>query len=173
MRTLTVELHLPPKDSQIRHDWTPMELSDLPEHLRARVAAQIGAQNARAPKKKPIPGAPTGTLLEEDFIAILRVHAPDLLPPEKQFKYSEGRRFSADFCYPAQRLLIELEGGVLDRVGGHSSVKGLLNDIDRSQECAGNGWRVFRASRDDVTNKPAQMMDRLRRAVEWKPEISA
>ncbi len=68
-----------------------------------------------------------------------------------------GRKFRADFAFPAQKLIVEIDGGLFGfrfynkktdqvewRRGGHSSISGQLKDMERSNLLAAHGWRVIR-----------------------------
>jgi very-short-patch-repair endonuclease len=68
-----------------------------------------------------------------------------------------GRKFRADFVFPEQEVIVEIDGGLFGfrfynkktdryekRRGGHSSVSGQLKDMERSNLLAAHGWRVIR-----------------------------
>jgi very-short-patch-repair endonuclease len=72
-----------------------------------------------------------------------------------------GRKFRADFAFPDQKVIVEIDGGLFGfwgeykdkhtgrkkrewRRGGHSSIQGQLKDMERSNLLAAHGWRVIR-----------------------------
>lgn len=62
----------------------------------------------------------------------------------RQHLYVPGRRFTADFAWPDQRLLVECQGGVWSRKSGHSGGSGITKDIERGNAATLAGWRVLR-----------------------------
>jgi very-short-patch-repair endonuclease len=62
--------------------------------------------------------------------------------PERQFRYADDRKWTADFCYPAARLLIEVQGGVWSG-GRHTRGAGYERDRVKYFEAQLRGWRVI------------------------------
>ena len=51
----------------------------------------------------------------------------------REHAYVSGRKFRADFAWPApHRLLLEVQGGVFSGKSGHSGIAGILRDCDRA-----------------------------------------
>ena len=69
---------------------------------------------------------------------------------EREYKFCEDRKFRFDFCWPAQKIAVELQGGIWGRKSGHNSGTGILADMDKGNEAARRGCRVFRFSGDHV-----------------------
>ena len=76
----------------------------------------------------------------DPFLLLLQAH--DLPLPELEVTFTPSRKFRADYCWIAEHLIVERDGGMFQggrrpgvRVGGHSSVRGLLRDMDKSN-CA-------------------------------------
>ncbi len=63
---------------------------------------------------------------------------------EEEFKFHPNRRFKCDFCHLPTRTCIEIEGGIFNPKGGHSSVTGILRDIEKYNELNFLGFRLFR-----------------------------
>ena len=63
---------------------------------------------------------------------------------ERQFFYAPGRKFHADFAWPADKLLVEIQGGVWSAKSGHSGGTGITRDCERGNAAALAGWRVLR-----------------------------
>ncbi len=80
----------------------------------------------------------------EDELAFA-LEAAGVEAPERQYAYVPDRKFSADFAWPAHRLLVEVQGGVYNRKA-HGSVSGILRDIERGNEAALAGWRLLRVT---------------------------
>ena len=98
------------------------------------------------------------------IVAWLREHK--IPPPEVEYEYAKPRRFRADYAWVEQRLLLEVEGGIYTRQA-HGSISGILNDIERSQQAAMNGYRVFKVQPDDLLRTDTARMIQV--ALEWKP----
>lgn len=62
----------------------------------------------------------------------------------REFFYVPGRKFRADFAWPAERLLVEIQGGVWSPKSGHSGGTGITQDCERGNAAALAGWRVLR-----------------------------
>lgn len=76
------------------------------------------------------------------------------IPFVRQYPYVPGRRFAADFAFPAARVLAEVQGGVYNGKA-HGSITGVLADMERGNLAALHGWRVVRVTPDMVTSGAA------------------
>lgn len=81
-------------------------------------------------------------LYEQVFSEIIKTELPeiDIVP---QYKWHPFRRFKADFAIPEYKILIEIEGGIWNR-RAHGSIRGILNDIEKSNLAQAEGWKLFR-----------------------------
>jgi very-short-patch-repair endonuclease len=53
--------------------------------------------------------------------------------------------WKADFAWPAQKLIVECEGGIWKRGGGgHSHPLGIERDIEKYNAATLLGWRILR-----------------------------
>ncbi|MET4683297.1 endonuclease domain-containing protein [Brevundimonas faecalis] len=66
-------------------------------------------------------------------------------------------RYIADFCCPALRLIIELDGGV--------HVLRVESDAERDAWLTAQGFTVLRFGNEAVLNNPAVVFDAVRQAV--------
>jgi very-short-patch-repair endonuclease len=66
--------------------------------------------------------------------------------------------FILDFCCPAQRLVIEVDGGV------HDDEEQAAHDALRTDQLAAYGYRVLRVRNDDVMRDLAAVIETIRRA---------
>ena len=72
---------------------------------------------------------------------LLALHLTELgVTFERQYAYVPGRRFRADFGLVADRLLIEVQGGIFTGQA-HGSIRGVLADIERGNLATLHGWR--------------------------------
>lgn len=60
-----------------------------------------------------------------------------------------GRKFRADFCWPAHKLAVEIDGGTWSG-GRHTRGSGFTRDCDKQNLLVANGWRQLRFTRDHV-----------------------
>jgi hypothetical protein len=113
--------------------------------------------------KIPLP-QPELSTLEAQFLFILRALAPDLPAPVSQFVFAPPRRFRSDFCFLAERLLVECEGGVWSG-GKHGRGSGVETDCEKMRHAAANHYRVFRVTRKSLDENPQEVVRLLRLAL--------
>jgi very-short-patch-repair endonuclease len=70
--------------------------------------------------------------------------------PEREFKFCEGRKWAFDFCFPAQMVAIEIEGGTLFGKSRHSRGVGFEQDCRKYNTATRMGWKVYRFSTEMV-----------------------
>ena len=85
-----------------------------------------------------------------------------------EYKFLSNRQFKSDFAIPKWKILIEIEGGLfpyydkktgkMKKTGAHSSIKGMLRDLEKYNLAAQHGYTVFRVT-------PAQF--KKSQAIEW------
>ena len=63
--------------------------------------------------------------------------------PESEYRFWPPRRFRLDYAWPSYKLAVEIEGGIWIR-GRHNRGKGFLNDMEKYNELARLGWRLYR-----------------------------
>lgn len=67
------------------------------------------------------------------------------VPPVRQYRFHDTRKWTFDFAWPAQKLALEIEGfGAGGFGGGHHNVPGALKDAEKFAEAVIMGWRVLR-----------------------------
>jgi very-short-patch-repair endonuclease len=86
-----------------------------------------------------------------------QIRAIGLPAPVREFRFAKPRRWRADFAYPEQMLLIEVEGGVYTR-GRHLRVNGYENDLEKYNTATLLGYRVLRFSSGQVSSGEAVAM---------------
>ncbi len=69
----------------------------------------------------------------------------------REYRFAPPRRWRFDYAWPAQRIALEIEGGVWTG-GRHVRGKGYVSDCEKYSEAALLGWRVLRVT-------PAQIKD--------------
>ena len=69
--------------------------------------------------------------------------------PEREYRFAPPRRYRADFAYPDDMLLIEVEGGVWTN-GAHVRGKHYTSDCSKYNLAASIGFRVLRFTGDMI-----------------------
>lgn len=77
---------------------------------------------------------------EAEFALFCRAHK---LEPVAEFKFCPTRRWRADFGFPAQMMLVEIEGGIWTN-GRHNRGSGFEADCEKYNHASLMGYRVFR-----------------------------
>lgn len=77
--------------------------------------------------------------------------------PAVEYRVVPDRRWRFDFAWPAYRLALEVEGGVWIR-GRHTRPSGYLKDVEKYNRAALEGWRVLRATPQDVRSGAAAQL---------------
>lgn len=79
---------------------------------------------------------------------LARALAADPLPGwdlTREYRFHPTRRWRWDFCFPSQKLAIEIDGR-----GYHQTVKGVRADHEKQNEAVRLGWRVLRFPATDA-----------------------
>lgn len=69
--------------------------------------------------------------------------------PEREYRFRPERRWRFDFCWPALKLAVEIEGR-----GRHQSFVGYRQDCEKYNAALRDGWRVLRYPASD--HKPSK-----------------
>ena len=89
-----------------------------------------------------------GVSKAEETLAF-QIRAVKLPEPVREHRFHETRKWRFDFAYPAQKLAIEVEGGVWSG-GRHTRGSGFTNDCEKYNAALINGWRVYRCTPDMI-----------------------
>jgi len=92
-----------------------------------------------------------GSKGEEAFALHCRV---EKLNPEREFRFYPERKWRFDFCFPAQLIGIEIEGGTWTG-GRHNRGAGFEKDAEKYNQAAKMGYRILRYSTQMVLNGDA------------------
>lgn len=90
---------------------------------------------------------------EAEFALHCRAHK---LNPVPEFKFHPVRKWRFDFCFPAQMLAIEIEGGIWG--GRHTRGGGFSADCEKYNHATLLGWRLMRFTPDMVKSGEAVQM---------------
>lgn len=91
------------------------------------------------------------------LVLLCEAHGLPLPRPEYNFSPTRGWRF--DYAFIAQKIAVEVEGGIWRRGGGaHSHPQNIERDIEKYNAAAVLGWRVLRV----VPEKIASIIEPLK-----------
>jgi hypothetical protein len=83
------------------------------------------------------------------FVLLLQAHGVPL--PVSEYRFAPPRRWRADYAWPAERVIVERDGGLLrggrhpsTAVGGHSSISGIRRDMEKSNAAQLAGYVYLR-----------------------------
>ena len=79
---------------------------------------------------------------EETFALQCHVNG---LTPEREYAFCEGRKYRADFAFPYQKLLVEIEGGTWIN-GRHNRPSNFESECRKYAEAAIREWLVIRVT---------------------------
>jgi very-short-patch-repair endonuclease len=71
---------------------------------------------------------------------------------QKEFRFHPTRQWRFDFAFPGLKFAIEVEGGVFTGQA-HSSISGILRDIEKYNEAAKLGWTIYRVIPANLNKK--------------------
>ena len=102
----------------------------------------------------------TESVLEARFFSLLRRSRLPLPIAQHEIVLGSGRVFRADFAYPHASLAIELQG-----YRWHGGREAWRRDLSRSSDLAAAGWRIIYITWEDLRDRPAVSMNRIRAAL--------
>lgn len=82
---------------------------------------------------------------------------------EREFKFHPTRRWRADFHLPDYMILVEIEGGIWMKKGGHNTGFGIMRDMEKHSQAQILGYIVLRYTPNQV--KSGQAIAEIRRAL--------
>lgn len=87
----------------------------------------------------------------------MQIKALNLPEPVLEYRFCEGRRWRADFCWPKKKLIVEFEGAVFTQ-GRHTRGRGFENDCTKYNTATLLGYRVLRFTARHVKSGQAIQM---------------
>ena len=96
---------------------------------------------------------------EATFLLHCRI---EKLNPIAEYQFDPDRKWRADFCFLAEKLLVEIEGGIwLGKAGGHTSGKGMEANMEKYNRATVLGFKLLRFSSEAVKSGKAIKMTKL------------
>ena len=80
--------------------------------------------------------------------------------PQDEYEFSDERKWRADFCWPEEKVILEVEGGAYVR-GRHTRGKGFEKDIEKYLTAQAMGYRVLRCQPKDFPGKYSKTISAL------------
>lgn len=112
------------------------------------------------PKRQKTVKAPS----KADLAMRFQCKALGLPDPVAEFRFHETRRWRFDYAFPAEKVALEIDGGVfMDGGGRHTRGSGYRDDCEKLAEAAILGWRVIRCLPEQVIDGTATLW--LNRAI--------
>jgi len=84
-----------------------------------------------------------------------QIRAADLPDPAREVTFHEARKWRFDFLFTDYAVAVEYDGGVFDGDPSHSSISGILRDIEKINEAQLAGFTVIRVTAQTVENGTA------------------
>ena len=75
--------------------------------------------------------------------------------PATEYKFHPVRKWRVDFCWIELRIVFESEGGLFAAKSGHRTLDGIRRDMEKYNEAARLGFRVFRFTPEEFTDGTA------------------
>lgn len=93
----------------------------------------------------------------------VQLRAASLPQPETEYQFAKPRRWRFDYCWPAYKVALEVEGGAF--IGGrHTRGKGFVNDLEKYNAATLMGWRVLRFTPQQIADGTA--LNAIQRALQ-------
>lgn len=89
----------------------------------------------------------------EDKLA-LQIKLCHLPEPAREYRFSSTRRWRADFAWPDQKVIVEVEGGIYSH-GRHVRAAGFVKDCDKYNAAIALGYKVYRFTCAHINNGSA------------------
>lgn len=77
------------------------------------------------------------------------------LNPVEEYYFAKPRMWRFDYAFPKEKIAVEQEGGVWIQ-GRHTRGWGFIQDMEKYNEAARRGWRVFRFTPKEIEKGIAQ-----------------
>ena len=102
--------------------------------------------------------------------------------PIPEYKFHPVRKWRCDFAWPEYKLALDVEGGIygrgkpcpscgISRTGAHSSVSGILRDIERGNAALLEGWIILRVLPEELELENGKAFNLVEAAFKLRKEI--
>ena len=121
--------------------WTMEDIQKLAGQGKVKIAADTGLKVRPPIIQTERKGRGQNTWSEE--LTIKALVAAGLPQPVTEHQFHTERRWRLDLAWPAQRIALEVEGGVYTG-GAHGSISGILRDIEKYNAATVLDWHILR-----------------------------
>lgn len=97
---------------------------------------------------------PLASVKAEPYANLLVMFAErGIYPPVTEYEFAPMRKWRFDYAWPVpNKVALEVDGGIWRKGGGaHSHPSNILRDIEKSNAATLLGWRVIRATPDQLS----------------------
>ena len=100
-----------------------------------------------------------------DFLTQIKLNG--LPKPVPEFKFHPTRKWRADWAWPEEKLIVEMEGGIfgncrrMQKSGWHQSISGMLDDKNKYNEMNMLGYSLLRFIPSEIKDGTAVRMIKL------------
>ena len=98
----------------------------------------------------------------QDGIFLAALKQAGIPAPVAEHRFHPVRKWRFDFCWPEQKLALEIQGGLFVK-GRHSRGASMLKDYEKFNAAASMGWRLIYCQPTDST-KP-ETINTIRAAI--------
>lgn len=98
-------------------------------------------------------------------VLVLLLRAAGLPMPEMEHRFAPPRRWRFDVAWPAQKVALEIQGGVWT-FGRHVRGAAMLKEWEKLNAAAATGWRILYCQPRDVIT--VATIAALKAALDWK-----
>lgn len=90
----------------------------------------------------------------EELLAF-QIKAAGIASPEREYMFAKPRRFRADFAWVAEKLLVEIDGGLYVARSGHRTASGVMRDMEKGNLAALKGYLYLRFNAEQIRDGSA------------------
>lgn len=98
----------------------------------------------------------------DGFLLLLEAHGLPL--PAREFPFAADRKYRADYCWPAARIIVEREGGLWARgraQAAHARPLAILRDMEKGNLAQVLGYKYLRYTPEQLERGDALPILRL------------
>lgn len=128
-----------------------------------RVEVKRGRGYGKQTEVKPAKKSTADSALEEKFLDLWNAYGNRRYKLYAQYYYNPDKKWHCDFAFPAQRVLVEIDGkyGKGGGVSGHRNHDGWERDKEHDFWAACNGWQMVRFSPDMLVRETIEKLNKL------------
>lgn len=130
-------------------------MPDVRSGDRLTVEELLRLLHPRPAARKRIPGQAKAQRENMERIIRALCAATHLPQPLTEHRFHPRRLWKMDYAWPAQRLFLEVEGGVWIN-GAHTRASGFVRNLEKYNTAAAMGWRLIRCQPRDLIGKRGQ-----------------